>query len=296
MRDTIFKTPASPTKLGLLFPLGLIVICNFSLPYVTIPPMTKSTPQARDAAANTAIDKLMEKASQALVQMDYLTCENDCLQALSMARQAGEWVLYARILLPLQECRRQRRMTAADGWVMLGCKSAQLALDTIRDQGPGCLVLTHPLTPEQAQDLSLDLCRRKLYLELLYADNASKDNPWTLRSLHGPAVTATADAPPAGWLNRVLAENEPWPEQTTGSKSAPKSASKSTKGIKPRPSDWFINATEKLGDAALATVAAPLGSLERVDQLEACLRVVVDHEILHQRLADAARALTQAKV
>lgn len=239
--------------------------------------MTKHTNEPHNQTTN----QLMERASQALVNMDYLACERDCLVALTQARQSGEWMLYARILLPLQECRRQRRMTAADGWVMLGCKSAQLALDTIREKGPGCLVLTHPITPEQAQDLSVDLFRRKLYLELLFADNASQDSPWTLRSLDGPKVTTQIKAPPAAWLNRVLPENEPWPGQLPA------------KGIALRPSDWFIDATEQLGDAALASVTAPLGTLERVDQLEACLRVVVDHEILHQRLADAARALKQ---
>lgn len=238
---------------------------------------------------NQTTHQLMEQASQALVHMDYLACEKDCLTALAQTKQAGDWLLYARILLPLQECRRQRRMTAADGWVMLGCKSAELALNTIRELGPGCLVLTHPITPEQAQDLALELYKRKLYLELLYADqtsDAASVNPhWTLRAIEGPLVTATVNAPPAGWLNRVLAENEPWPQLE--STTAP------AKGIALRPSDWFIAATEKLGDAALASVTAPLGTIERVNQLEACLRVVIDHEILHQRLADAARALAK---
>jgi hypothetical protein len=39
---------------------------------------------------------------------------------------------------------------------------------------------------------------------------------------------------------------------------------------------------------------APPGSVRRVDRLQAMLAVVVDHEKLHQRLGDAARALCYA--
>ena len=70
--------------------------------------------QARD------VDAIMEDASQALSRMDYLSCETFCLKALSLARRAKRWPVYARILLPLQETRRQRRMIAAAGVIRLG--------------------------------------------------------------------------------------------------------------------------------------------------------------------------------
>ena len=63
------------------------------------------------------IPELMERASVALVDMDYLQCEALCLKALALARAAADWAAYARIVLPLQEARRQRRMIALDGRV-----------------------------------------------------------------------------------------------------------------------------------------------------------------------------------
>lgn len=257
--------------------------------------MTKNTSPTDSAAPNqndatAAIDTLMERASQALVRMDYLACESDCLAALGKAKEANQWMLYARILLPLQESRRQRRITAAEGWVMLGCDSTQAALDIITSQGPGCVVLTHPITQAQAKDFASNLLQRKLFVALLYANNHSVDQTWVITALDGPAVSVATDAPPANWIGNVLDQNNTPPAAPSQSNGDSK-ANAPTKGIAPQPSDWFIDATEKLGDAAIAWVSAPLGTRERVEQLEACLGVVSDHEFLHQRLADAARAL-----
>lgn len=226
-----------------------------------------------------SINELMERASQSLAKMQYLDSEQDCLRALALAREQQDWAMYARILLPLQEVRRQRRMTAADGWVLLGCESPDIALDAIQTQGPGCIVFARPITPQQAQDLSRDLALRRLYIETLYADNSRDDDTWHITAIDGPAVHVARPAPPRPWRDHLLTQDEPWPGEMP------------VKGIAPRPADWFIDSTEALGDAALASVTAPTGSLQRIEQLEACLKVVVDHEILHQRLAQAARAI-----
>src|SRR5690606_17570305 len=69
---------------------------------------------------SSTLDDIMERASRSLAAMDYLTCERLCVEALAAARRAQDWSYYARILLPLQEARRQRRLIAADGWVRLG--------------------------------------------------------------------------------------------------------------------------------------------------------------------------------
>ena len=61
------------------------------------------------------LNTTMEHASAALQSMDYAACEAGCLTALAMAGNARRWSDYARILLPLQESRRQRRMIAVDG-------------------------------------------------------------------------------------------------------------------------------------------------------------------------------------
>ena len=218
------------------------------------------------------LDQMMERASEALARMDYLECEARCLDALAIARGRDEWAYYARILLPLQESRRQRRIIATEGTVRLG--SSDLAgnpaswLDRL---GSGALVVTRPLGPESAQALSALAQTKRRYVEVLFADNAVQASSWTLKSFAGPAVTCSVAPPPASLIDQWIACDGETPGQ-------------------PSPSDWFLLAAEALGDAALAQVDPNLGGARRVEAIERCLRVVTDHEILHQCLGDAARA------
>lgn len=230
---------------------------------------------------NQTINQIMERASQSLAKMDYLAGERDCLEALALARQSGDWNLYAAIILPLQECRRQRRMIAADGWVLLGTQSID-DLASLVSRGPGCVLVTQPHHSMHAKRLVDHVLTQQQYMEILFADSDPAHDTWTLLAPAGPMVVLDMPAPPAAWRNRFLSPDEPWP----GKQPA--------KGVPPRPGDWFIDATEALGDAALAKVKAPLGSLERITQLEAALQVVMDHEFLHQALAQAARAMVKA--
>ena len=55
------------------------------------------------------LDDQMETASQALAELDYARCEALCVKALEQARKQSDWVMYQRVLLPLQEARRQHQ-------------------------------------------------------------------------------------------------------------------------------------------------------------------------------------------
>jgi hypothetical protein len=224
------------------------------------------------------IDEMMEEASVALVRMDYLTCEALCLDALAEARRAGDWGYYARILLPLQEARRQRRIIAAEGVVALGVNAADAAARAaIESLKAGSVVLTRPSSAADARTLSACAREARRHVEVLLADNDSTAETWTIRSFAGPAVACPIAAPPRAWVGHFLAPGAVKP--TADGKS---------------PADWFIDATECLGDAALAEIPVALAPDERLSALEACLEVVSDHEIIHQRLADAARSLARA--
>jgi len=194
----------------------------------------------------STIDDTMEQASRALAEMDYLAGERLCLRALAQARAAEDWSAYHRILLPLQECRRQRRMIACDAGVRTGPG----------DAGAGCVVLLPPATAEEARALREQAHAEAQHVEVMLVAEAG-DDTWRVTSYAGPAVHAAVPAPGRGV-----------PDVT-----------------------WYLRASEALGDAAIAAVDAPLGSLDRLDALAGMLDVVVDHEKLHQRLADAARAL-----
>ncbi len=60
------------------------------------------------------IDELMERASLALARTDYFGAERTCLRAIARAVAASDWERAARMCLPLQEARRQKRMLAID--------------------------------------------------------------------------------------------------------------------------------------------------------------------------------------
>lgn len=218
-----------------------------------------------------SIDAIMESASQALVRMEYLVCEELCLRALGLAEAAGDWVMYARILLPLQESRRQRRMIAAEGAIRLGTRRLGGEPAAWLDEHRCCCVtLTPPHGEADARALVAAARQRQLHAEALLAVRCG-ENIWTLRSFTGPAVTCDVPAPPTVWMEHWLA-----PAERIGTLT---------------PADWFIDAGENLGNAALATVTAPVGDPRRVDELRRCLDVVTDHEILHQQLWQAAQAL-----
>ena len=264
-----------------------------------------------------AIDPIMEQASRALVRMNYLACEQLCLQALTLARQAQDWPTYGRVLLPLQESRRHRRMIAAEGVIRLGTSQlwksptfqtqssqsyghpaasqgwplqvsdAQLILRALPQPLPrmrlaACVVVTRPHPPETAAALIQVAREQHHFIEVLYADNESSSERWRLRSVAEPMVACAVGAPPAEW-------REHWLAAGTGA-SDPERIKAAQ-----QPADWFIDATEALGDAALTSVTAPPGTVERVAALEACLTVVSDHELIHQRLGEAARDVRRKK-
>jgi len=237
-------------------------------------------------STTSQLDTLMETASEALARMDYLVCEQLCQQALAIARSRHHWDYYARILLPLQEARRQRRMIAAEGVVRLGTDNlGSNPVLWLRRLNAGCMVVTKPHTCKDAVELAQAVRRQSLCVEVLWADNPASDRCWTLRSFAGPNISYVIPAPPAPWVNTWMAPDTPdRPIQTASSQASQNPGA-------PQPVDWFLEACEALGDAALEQVQTPVGNPRRVRLLERCLQVVTDHEILHQALGDAARAL-----
>ena len=57
----------------------------------------------------TKIDAMMEQASRALVGRDYFAAEKLALSALRRAHHDADYERMSRIILPLQEARRQKR-------------------------------------------------------------------------------------------------------------------------------------------------------------------------------------------
>lgn len=216
----------------------------------------------------------MESASQALADLDYPRCEAACLDALRQAREAGDWAYYRRIVLPLQEARRQKRQAALDGPIRLGISDRPNDLSELLPPAEaGCVVLTGPATREDAAKLQQLAAESGKAVEILFADHPRGATTWTIRSFVGSAVHAARPAPPTGWQDQ-------W---TAAETTAP-----------PTPAHWFMQASEALGNAGLASIKNALGTVERVTEIELLLLAAGDHELLHQALADAARAAQKA--
>lgn len=177
----------------------------------------------------TQIDQLMEQASQKLVATDYLACESLCMQAIELARQIRDYPLIARILMPLQEARRQRRQIAEDTGTFVVTGKHRDADAILDEHSTGCLLLTDPpYTDADADALRTAARGRGCMVEVLCLD----------------ATELTAA---------------------------------------------FCEAMQRHGDAAVARATAIPAGPDRVDTLLAELDCIGDHEIAHQRLAQAAR-------
>lgn len=222
-----------------------------------------------------ALDSLMETASIALAEMDYARCEALCVEAFDQARAELDWVMVQRVLLPLQEARRQKRQAAIDGMILLGTPDKATAIESlISDERCGCIVLTQPYVKEDAITLDTLIRERHRTIEILFADTTVEDDDWTIATFNGPQASIQVPAPSRDWIGQWVDSLATQP---------------------PTPAHWFMRASESLGNAALDAVDAPVGSMERFDQLALALAGAGDHEILHQRLADAAKALHEAK-
>jgi hypothetical protein len=178
-----------------------------------------------------SIDNLMQQASRKLASMEYLDAERLCLAALAEAKAAGDFDRYARIVMPLQESRRQRRQIAADAGVFVLAGERLSAVDVLRRHPRGCLLMIDP--------------------------------PYTIEDVRA--------------IRRLASEQKRHVEAILAGAESLRSC--------------FEHEMERQGDAALASVDASGSALEQLEALEKVVGQSPDHEIAHQRLAEAARRL-----
>ena len=167
-------------------------------------------------------------------------------------------------------------MIAAEGIVRLGSQTLRGGLKAwLATCSAGCIVLTHPHTPEDARELIRAARHGRRFIEVILADNAIDATTWKLRSFLGTddVVACDVGSPDRNWIDKNVKHDKAHthPDGKT-------------------PADWFIDATEALGDAALVLAAAEQDPTIRFDKLEKWLDVVADHELLHQALGKIARA------
>lgn len=241
-----------------------------------------TTPSAEKAAK---IDAMMEQASQALVKRQYFEAEKLALSALRRAYGAGDYERIARIVLPLQEARRQKRDLAIDsGNVFI----VDGELPQGRTLKPGCYLLTPPRVGIDGRTLRELADERHVPVVVVVREPTSREGLWPLVAV-GPVTFRTKVDPP-----------KPRPAKVTKKKTTTKKTTKVAEPSKPAielpEPEWFVYANEALGDAAISQILATDAAALRVDALMDRLEAQPDHEKLHQRLGEAAREAAREPV
>lgn len=205
------------------------------------------------------IDKLMDLAGRALVETHYFEAEAACMEALTLAHSTADFERMARILLPLQEARRQIRLQAVDSGNLF------LVNEPIPEGqkiDPGCYLITPPLVGADARDLH---------------DRATREEVPVMVLAHEPPVRSLKlDRRPGDWPIVMIGP------VTVRAYVAPPEGGEITM-------EWFEWAAEQLGDKAISEVDAGMTHAARVDDLFERLHSVSDHEKLHQALEQACR-------
>ena len=211
------------------------------------------------ATSRTAgkIDTLMETASAALASGDYFACEREASKALELAHAASDWDRMARICMPLEEARRQKRLEAADAGVAGRIDSVDdlLAMDDI---APGCWLLEPMVVAAHARDFRSRADESGVPILVIVREPETQLGDWPLAAL-GPVVVRT----------RVAAPEELTPE-------------------------WFLAAAEAMGEEALESIEEDLEPETRVNRIMERLLALRDHDELHQELAQACRDALRA--
>lgn len=257
----------------------------------------------------------MEQASDALVRRDYFAAERLAHSALRKAHAARDYERMARIILPLQEARRQKRDLAFDAAQRGAVFLIDADVPASKKLVEGCYLVAPPRVGADGRLLRESADRREVPTIITVREPTTRDGRWPLVALGPVTVRAKVDPPKpppacAAKSSAAKVKSKASAPTKAGARASAKkgsvaaaieqpaietSASSPPVAGKPTP-EWFLAANEALGDAAIASVAENLTPHARVDVLMELLETTPDHEKLHQRLADAAREAARTPV
>ncbi len=226
----------------------------------------------------------MEQASRDLIATRYFECESACLQALDKAYILRDYERMARILLPLEECRRQKRVLAFDSGAV------HIVAGQLPSPGkivPGLYLVCPPRVGIDGRELRERADKKKVPTIIVVREPTSRDGLWPVVSI-GPVTLRTKVPPPPAPAPPPPARAKKG--RATPHTPTPPAETPVTTGVRPPPPPWFLRANEAIGDAAITQALAETRAAIRVDMLMARLAAHPDHEKLHQVLADACRA------
>jgi hypothetical protein len=210
----------------------------------------------------------MERASIALTETRYFEAERLSSQALHKAYRVFDFERMARIVLPLQEARRQKRQIAEDtGAVFI--LSSLAVLD--EPPMPGMFLFQPPLIGADARGYREAADSKHVPVFALAREPMSRDGLWPVVTV-GDVSIRTKVAPPF-----PAQRQEAGPTRDDSARFGPP------------PSEWFTLAAEALGDAAIARLNPADPAAWRVEDLLLATDAHPYHEKLHQALEACCR-------
>jgi hypothetical protein len=222
----------------------------------------------------------MERASRALEKTDYFLAERLCMEALSQAHAGHDFERMARIVLPLQEARRQKRQLAVDlseGVIAVVDHASIIPHDPdMHPPAPGLYLFQPPLIGAEARTFREVADGVDAPVMVLTREPMTRDGLWPVVSV-GATTVRIRIPPPQLPPPRTIVRQE------TGITRDNLHAGAEA-GI---PLAWFEDAAERLGDSAIAKVRPDDFAAWRVQDLLEGLEACPFHEKLHQRLEEA---------
>lgn len=245
------------------------------------------------------IDALMKQASTALVARRYFECERLASDALQIAFGAADYERMARILLPLQEARRQKRDLALDaGRVFQITGDLPLPGET----QPGCYLIAPPRVGLDGRLLREQADRDGVPVVVVVREPLTRSGHWPIVALGPVTLRLKIDPPGPEHLARPATKKSrtKGAARKGGDESPEPGAGAATStladdlppGVHPLPA-WFVLANEALGDAAIASVDPSRALDVQIDELYQRLQAHPDHEKLHQRLREVCERAAQ---
>ena len=201
----------------------------------------------------SSVQSLMTKATQALARNHWFEAERMCTRALDMARNEGDFNLMARIVLPLQEARRQRMQLALDSKKIVIVDEPSVEERKIEAK---CYLVQPPLVGADARRMRLLALEREIPAMFLCREPKTQLGLCPVVAIGQVTVRRRID-PPKKWDKPDLA--------------------------------WYVAACEQLGDAAIETLDRTAEPARQVDALLERLDAVPDHEKLHQVFAEVCK-------
>lgn len=201
-------------------------------------------------------DELMEKASRALAAADYFDAERLADRALQKLLRARDFEQMSRVILPLQEARRQKRHEATDA----GHRGFVKSLNTSTAFVTGCYLLEPPLVGVDTRVARGVANKHRVPVLILCKEPTTSAGKWP--------IVGVGTGEPFGVVVRV--------QVAPPAANTPDSA-------------WYMATQELLGDTAIAKIKPEWPADHRVEDLMEYLEAVPDHEKLMQVLAETCR-------